>query len=343
MAASPATDALADRQRVRSLAVLRRLTGAGMLLHAVMLAGALGLADPDPGDHRLLVWQVGADVVLGALLLSPLRPAPWAVRGAAFVLTCLATSLDLAVLRPHDPVPLFYVWSALMATYFGSGRDLVAWYVLFVASLAAALALSPDIDQRPWFAVTTIGSCGLVSFFVLRVRGRVDRLMGELEARAVRDDLTQIPNRRAFTAALERELARAARSGLPLSVVLFDLDHFKRVNDRYGHAAGDQALRRFARVLDGERRPGDVVARIGGEEFAALLFDAPEQAAEAFARRVVERLVAETAGEEPALSTSAGVAQLGGRARTPEALMGAADRGLYAAKAAGRRRVVVAP
>ncbi len=122
---------------------------------------------------------------------------------------------------------------------------------------------------------------------------------------------------------------------------MFDLDHFKQVNDRYGHAAGDRVLRDFAALLRRELRNGDTLARVGGEEFAVVLFGVDRDDAVAFSERIGRELQARGSGDTPPLSTSAGVAALTEADPSPEALMLVADRALYAAKAAGRRRVAV--
>jgi diguanylate cyclase (GGDEF)-like protein len=120
--------------------------------------------------------------------------------------------------------------------------------------------------------------------------------------------------------------------------VLFDIDWFKQVNDRLGHAAGDRALHRFATLLEREGRSADVLARIGGEEFAVVLFGVDEDGAQAFAERVLDVVAAETAEDEVQLSLSAGVA---GASLDSEQLFLCADRALYQAKDAGRGRVEV--
>ncbi|MCW2971426.1 MAG: diguanylate cyclase/phosphodiesterase domain 1, partial [Solirubrobacterales bacterium] len=147
--------------------------------------------------------------------------------------------------------------------------------------------------------------------------------------------------RRAFDSELQRQIDRAQRSKVPLSLALFDLDHFKQINDRLGHAAGDRALCDFSDLLRREQRGGDTLARVGGEEFAAVLFGVGHAEAGAFAERIGRELRELMTDEGTTLSASAGVAALLDEDATPSALLVAADRALYAAKAAGRRRVAV--
>jgi diguanylate cyclase (GGDEF)-like protein len=162
---------------------------------------------------------------------------------------------------------------------------------------------------------------------------------------AVRDGLTNLYNRRAFGELLAQAVAREDRQGGRLALILLDLDHFKKLNDTYGHPAGDEALRATARVLTQHLRKGDQAARYGGEEFVVILPGTEEEGALHLADRVREalhthRLVFE--GARIAISASLGAAVWPGDGKDPEALLGAADRALYASKQAGRNRVTAA-
>jgi diguanylate cyclase (GGDEF)-like protein len=181
----------------------------------------------------------------------------------------------------------------------------------------------------------------LTTLVVKLLAEHVSAVIRQLERAADTDYLTGLYNRRAFDLEFREQCDRARRSGLPLALATFDLDHFKQVNDRYGHAEGDRVLGQFAALLQRELRGGDTLARVGGEEFAVVLFGVGQQEAVAFAERIGRELASRPSGAGPALSTSAGVAALASSAPDPAALMLAADRALYAAKAAGRRRVGV--
>jgi diguanylate cyclase (GGDEF)-like protein len=186
--------------------------------------------------------------------------------------------------------------------------------------------------------VDSVSSVAIATLLVVVLRERVNTLISQLQVTASTDSLTGLLNRRAFESAFDREVERAARAELPVALVLFDIDWFKQVNDRLGHAAGDRALRRFATLLEREGRSADVLARIGGEEFAVVLFGVEEDGARAFAERVLNVVAAETADDEVQLSLSAGVS---GASLHAEELFLAADRALYAAKDSGRGRVEV--
>lgn len=166
-----------------------------------------------------------------------------------------------------------------------------------------------------------------------------------LQDEAVRDKLTGIPNRRSFDTTLEREWRRAQRLKAPLSLVMIDVDFFKKFNDRYGHQAGDDCLAQVARAMaGGPRRAGDLVARYGGEEFVVLLFHTPRDDALGIAdglRRAVQALaIPHEDGPAGTVSISLGGATcIPGQDDAPATLLKAADTALYQAKAGGRNRV----
>jgi diguanylate cyclase (GGDEF)-like protein len=176
--------------------------------------------------------------------------------------------------------------------------------------------------------------------------------MGSLEAKAKclereaqRDGLTGLFNRACFDHALVRDVAQAAQDRAPLSLVLFDIDHFKSVNDTYGHQVGDRVLAGVAKVLGGRMRPTDFAARYGGEEFVLLLpnTDAPGAAvvAERLRRRVAEEVHEIGGGSVLRVTVSAGHATLRPDCdATAEMLLSCADGALYTAKRGGRNMVV---
>jgi diguanylate cyclase (GGDEF)-like protein len=166
----------------------------------------------------------------------------------------------------------------------------------------------------------------------------------KLRRQAEVDGLTQIANRFQLDRRLVAEFARCARSRKPLSVILFDIDHFKRFNDTYGHATGDECLKLVARTAQDEiRRPADLLARYGGEEFCVLLPETPLSGAMAIAealRSRVERLALDTPKGSTTLTISIGVAcAVPASEGTPAAWLTKADAALYEAKHAGRNAV----
>jgi diguanylate cyclase (GGDEF)-like protein len=175
---------------------------------------------------------------------------------------------------------------------------------------------------------------------------RLVRLFGGMQRMAERDALTGLPNRRRLRAAGEEERRRARRFGHPVAALMLDLDHFKLVNDRHGHGAGDDVLREVARRIQATVREIDVPARYGGEEFAVLLpetgLETAREAAERIRLAVMDAPI-DTRKGPLSVTLSAGVAALDPRTGGDlGALFEAADRALYEAKATGRNRVAVA-
>ena len=156
------------------------------------------------------------------------------------------------------------------------------------------------------------------------------------------DHLTGLYNRRAFFEAAELEMQRWARFPRPMSLVMIDADHFKRINDQYGHAAGDAVLRHLAAGMSATFRAMDVLARLGGEEFVVLLPDTTLEGAEAVARRFCQLIAGQSVevGDQAIRYTvSAGITTMDDEVANIDALMQRADEALYAAKAGGRNRV----
>lgn len=172
----------------------------------------------------------------------------------------------------------------------------------------------------------------------------LQQALQNLTQQAMTDSLTGLYNQRFFIDALTREIAAAKRKDVPFSVILLDIDRFKRVNDTWGHDAGDVVLREVADVLQKSVRGSDIAVRHGGEEFAILLPDtAIEVAAERAEdlRRQLESHEITYGLQRVRITASFGVAQYGPSTPDPAALMKAVDAAMYAAKAAGRNRVVV--
>ena len=168
----------------------------------------------------------------------------------------------------------------------------------------------------------------------------------ELRRLASVDELTGIANRRWFSAMAGRELERCRRFNHPLALLMIDIDHFKQVNDTHGHAIGDEVLRAFTRVLESNLRSLDLLGRLGGEEFAVVLPEADQAAAEQTAERLrsaVEAMAIPLAdGSHIRLTASVGIAMPAESATEPlDGMLARADTALYTAKHGGRNRVVV--
>lgn len=207
--------------------------------------------------------------------------------------------------------------------------------VIISTQITALLLDHPIPDTLPWVVLAYLATglgLGWVTELLHREREGVEDL-------ALTDILTRLPNRRHARLFLETEFGAAQRGHL-LAVALFDLDGFKAFNDLHGHKAGDDALRRFAEILDSTTRRMNLSARFGGEEFLTVLAGSDEEGAVTFANRVREALNT-TQLPQGKLTVSAGVAAYHPSMRSPDELIAAADLALYRAKREGRNRVRV--
>jgi diguanylate cyclase len=185
-------------------------------------------------------------------------------------------------------------------------------------------------------------SIGAVHFKFLQERDVENAYFQAIHDMMVRDGLTQISNKRKFEDEAVREVARARRYGRPLSLLLFDVDRFKAVNDERGHLCGDYVLKEVVRIVGDFFRKEQVFARVGGDEFAVLTPEAKIEGAGKLGERLRHRVANhefDYGGAVFRVTCSFGIAELSAEMKSPEELYEAADRALYAAKKAGRDRV----
>jgi diguanylate cyclase (GGDEF)-like protein len=302
-----------------------------VLVESAMPGG--GRVTPEPGAISavvaviLLTW--GRHVPVSALVLMP-------PLGVALISASLAETEI-----PGDGAAL-YVWPVLWMAYFyrrAGAILIVAW--VGICHAATLFSLDPTFGAAFDRWVDVMVSMGLAAVVVEILGARNERLVERLAGEARVDTLTGLLNRRGFHERAEIELARAKRAGTSIAVVSLDIDHFKLINDEWGHDAGDRVLARLGDIFRAETREGDVVARMGGEEFVALLSGSDLEAATDYAERVRLSFAAEPSDGAPRATISAGAAA----ALAPEAiepLIHGADSALYAAKGAGRDRLVIA-
>jgi len=304
---------------------------------ALAFLAFLGAPDPNTSDHGAILVFAAIDA-LSALVIFAVGPKP-ALARVAPIWGTLTLSAFIAFARPLGAAPFFYIWPILISAYF-SRRDVVVNLLALAVSFGLALALFQPAGIRTALWMGAVLSLSLLAAVMRILKERVDRLVNELHESSLTDPLTGLLNRRAFAAIFDSELKRAERSGRTLTLAVFDLDHFKQINDHHGHAAGDRALCSFAQLLRSEQREGDPVVRIGGEEFAVLLVETDAEGARRFAVRIATspKLVVD---EDVRLSVSAGLATSGNGLQTLDNLLLAADSALYVAKAAGRSRVAL--
>lgn len=330
---------------------------------------------PSVAPYLYIAWHAGFPVLLG------LAWAPWprwfrqstAVAGrryeavmstgiagvvsiaAVAALVALVPSLPVlingldftAMTRVTAPVAMPLVLISLLLAWRGL-RDRTGperWVTVAVLVCVCDLILTYSAKSRfslGWYAgrtMTVVAAAVLLVAMLVAFR----RVKAAAEFNAAFDALTGLSNRRTVDAALEGAVARARRTQAPLTVIALDLDHFKLVNDRHGHAAGDALLAATGATLRANLRDGDVPARVGGEEFLILMPDTDETSAQL----VAERIRAAVAGLEiPEVRTpvtaSLGIAHLDPFELDGRQLLLRADRALYAAKGSGRNQVVSA-
>ncbi|MHB1538412.1 MAG: bifunctional diguanylate cyclase/phosphohydrolase [Solirubrobacteraceae bacterium] len=240
-----------------------------------------------------------------------------------------------------SPLILFYLWVFIYSAYFFTPVEM-AVQIAYVGVACAALLLltGPPGGVLEWWLVT-MGTLTVAAVVIRTMRDRVELLIARLYDASRTDPLTMLANRRGFRELLDLEIARARRSELPMTLLTGDLDHFKEVNDRSGHAAGDAVLRRVASVLQSGKREIDGVARIGGEEFALILPDSDTHDGLIVAERLRELLRQELCEDAVPVTISFGLASFPQHGATAASLVRAADEALYAAKRSGRNRSVL--
>lgn len=221
---------------------------------------------------------------------------------------------------------------------------LVLHSIAFFLNLPAVF-LTPTMEGAKllsghWFIFVALqGLLHSIIFSFLLLAMAKERVELRYKTASQVDGLTGAFNRRYFVSSAEAALSKAARDGRPITLALFDLDHFKSINDSFGHQAGDDVLMAFRKIATDHLRADDLFGRLGGEEFGLLLPGVDE----ANGRRVVDRILkafsAEHHGRAGSVTASAGIAAAGGVAPSFAELFSAADRGLYKAKELGRNRV----
>jgi diguanylate cyclase (GGDEF)-like protein/putative nucleotidyltransferase with HDIG domain len=324
------------RAAMASTGVMFAVAGAVLSLLSALISDSPTL------DEGLMLAVAGASAAGAVTLLLVFDRMPmWGFHIAAAVATVVATLNIYAwgVSSTYGPLP--YLWVALFVFYFmpyPAALGHLAWIAIaYAVALAAEDADHTLIDG--WIA--TVVTLFVAGSFIAAVRTRLANMIASLADAAHRDPVTELLNRRGFEDIFDMELERARRSDTPLSLIVGDLDRFKRINDQLGHAAGDDALKRIARAIRAVKRKFDSAARVGGEEFALLAPDCDEHGAFMLAERIRGDVEKRFAGQTPTLTISFGIATFPLHGQSSEALLRAADQALYAAKRLGRNRSVI--
>ncbi|MCB0877273.1 MAG: GGDEF domain-containing protein, partial [Solirubrobacterales bacterium] len=245
-------------------------------------------------------------IVAGLLLWLKRHDADWWEIGTVVALGSVVVTIAMVSVPGRSAAYVtYFVWLGIFSFYFLRIR----WALLQTAWMAALYAFAVIVDDQQgeielWIngVATTFG----VGLLVLALRTRITVLVRRLEDMARTDQLTGLPNRRAFDERLAAELARRDRSGEPVALLILDLDHFKTLNDTAGHLSGDNALRVVAAVIASRIRAVDWPARIGGDEFAIVLPGADEDEAMRVAERIRLGIDSAFAGTAVPLAVSVG-------------------------------------
>ncbi len=332
----------------RISAIVKRMQGI-QVFDTVDLAPSseIGIADP---DHMRLLWiedihrkDHPAEVSIIRRMYPNITPA-----------SSLREAMDRLESGEFDLILARFRWAD------GTALDLLNWMMQKKID-TPLIVIAAKGDERIATQVLQAGAYDYVSLIHLSRKEwieRVNKVLGRArvkkEARkaiqkmaelSTRDGLTGLYNRRYFTEALEREVARAIRRQSDLILCMFDIDHFKRINDTLGHQAGDMVLSTFGRLLTEWLRMTDIPCRYGGEEFAVILADTNKEQTLTVCERFRNALsdhVFQYAEQMFHITVSAGVASiLDVFPRTPDSLIAAADQALYTAKNSGRNRVIL--
>lgn len=317
-----------DRFGLQSALLLAYVSCFGIVLALLPLGGSVSWAEVGPA--------LGLQVLVGVLLaLGPRLRLPSA--GLVGVLAYLASVVLLrdatVTTAGYGPLVLLpVVWASLR----GGRRELLVSLAGVVAVYVVPTLIigPPQYPVGGWRAgLLFVVVAAVIGLAVRRLVRRVEQLLKRLGDLAWTDDLTGLPNRRAWHELVQRDSARARRSGEPLAVALLDLDHFKRYNDTHGHLAGDRLLLAVTAAWQSVLRETDTLVRWGGDEFVLLLPDCTREQAEA--------LLARMRTTYAAAPFSAGMAESDGH-RLPETLLAQADEDLYRVKRERASRVPAA-
>jgi diguanylate cyclase (GGDEF)-like protein len=343
--------ALSERELRRSKAQLDALTNMASQMAESMEAGCdaaqisaillPSLLSPFGFTRAAVVWQRKATVTAARAVAAP-GHAPH-VEAVALVTSALEGSVARRALADHEPVLVSTLSPAadpVLAELLPSATNVVVvplWAGRERQGLLLAESGPPSTRRMSRRSLEMVNRFAAHTALAL---SNAD-LREEISTLAASDSLTGLANRRALSSTLAREVARTRRTKRPLSLAIMDIDHFKQVNDTFGHLAGDEILRRVAEAMAANVRDEDLVARYGGEEFAVVLPDCGPESALAVVERV--RAAVASANTATRVTVSAGIATMVGARTNGERLLAAADQALYVSKNSGRNRATAAP
>ena len=341
------------------MAMLLLLIVLGLLSMTLSLFGVY----TEPGEQKT-VGSIYDWITLPTLLVLTVayglsRGTHYPVAALLTVSIIMSATFAAVIVNPHEfRIIFFLILGGLIASLFLSARVTA---MIFLATLIGilllpklAVGISTSNNTSALFFVLTVGglvvmAASLRQSYLEQIDWQTQQLI-ESEARlrdlSIRDPLTGLFNRRHLEEVLALEMVRAVRKQYPIGVIMADIDHFKKFNDTYGHAAGDEVLIQVGNLLRAHIRSSDVTCRYGGEEFILILPEASQKIAQTRAEQIqasirllqlqYQGLVLER------ITFSLGIAIFPEHGSTIDAILGAADNALYRAKREGRDRVVVA-
>jgi len=311
---------------------------------ATFAIGVIALAQSSRLTDGVMLATTGFAYAVGLGLLFGRRRLPAITVDVALACGVLLTTIAINHLgdSTEQYLSFLYVWSALNAAFLLARRR-AALQVAFIGATYGIYILGSDDTFRAgaqqW--LLTVGTAAFAFAVVSGLKSRVERLVDEVAETAKRDPRTGLLNGSGFEELLDRELERAQRAEGALSVIVVDLDHFKEVNEELGHRVADERLGAVARILERTKRRIDIVARMGGQEFALLLPETDEHGAYVLADRLRRAVRDHFADEQLAITASIGLASFPKHGSSFEELFGAASQAVYAAKELGRNRSVI--
>lgn len=277
----------------------------------------------------LIIWRYAVNSI----------PVRVLIMTTFFTAVCVSAAVVLLRYRPPHRNPYNYWFAASLALIFALCQLTRGLYFITLDQPSNTMMF----DTFWNIVLMVIGAVTLPTMTMAAVMLTHDSMLANLENAANHDHLTEALSRKRLEVVAREQILRAAKLGRPLSLLIIDLDHFKRINDTYGHAGGDEVLREFARMTRASLRDGDALGRLGGEEFGILLPNTDTAGALAIARRLREdselHLISGTFGECH-YSISIGIATWR-EGESFDRLSIRADRALYTAKNSGRNRVLV--
>lgn len=314
-------------------------------LGIVLLFGTITVLVVGPFSARRFLVEEPLAGILGLLIMSCIAGGTayaWRTgrtQGASNFIAATYCVFCMAIVHLVQPSGVLWVFPVLVANFLLVSRTRA---LLLSSAVIAGVMLGDDDLATPLDQLTFLATALMVSMFSFVFASRTEVQRARLEAIALRDPLTGASNRRGLDSELGIAMAASMRSGEPLGLLVFDIDRFKRVNDRFGHEAGDHVLRAMAALVHAKTRTQDRFFRLGGEEFALLLPGTGTDALHDVAEKLRQAVEAEVRSQAGPVTISLGAASFR-PGDSPAEWLSRADAAMYEAKRSGRNRTVMAP